>query len=62
MGGINPYIKTSDIVLPAKKYRITFEVEHTSEESITVEVDPDKIPYGETGQPGSILSVALESG
>jgi len=63
MGGSNPYIKSVDIVLPKTKYKIRFEPEDpTAGEPITVEVDPDKIPYGDTGQPGSILSVALASG
>jgi 2Fe-2S ferredoxin len=27
-----------------------------------IEVDPDKLPYGETGLPGSILDIALHHG
>lgn len=60
MGGSNPYIKAAEIVLPKTKYKIRFEPEDPSAgEPVTVEVDPEKIPYGETGQPGSILSIAL---
>ena len=63
MGGSNPYIQSADIVLPKTKYKIRFEPEDaTLGEPVTVEVDPKKIPYHETGQPGSILSVALASG
>lgn len=63
MGGSNPYIKASEIVLPKTKYTIRFEPEDPAGgEPRTVEVDPEKIPYGETGLPGSILSVALASG
>jgi len=30
--------------------------------NVTVEVDPEKIPYGVTGLPGSILDIALSNG
>lgn len=30
--------------------------------NVTVEVDPDKVPYGVTGLPGSILDIALANG
>ena len=30
--------------------------------NVTVEVDPDKIPYGVTGLPGSILDIGLANG
>jgi 2Fe-2S ferredoxin len=60
MGGVNPYIKAGEIVLPKTKYKVRFEPEDPSAgEPVTIEVDPEKIPYGETGQPGSILSIAL---
>ena len=63
MGGSNPYIKAAEIVLPKTKYKIRFEPEDPSAgEPVTIEVDPEKIPYGETGQPGSILSIALANG
>ena len=39
------------------KYKITFQPNN-----VTIEVDPSKIPYGETGQPGSILDIALANG
>ncbi len=57
MGGVNPYIKPPDATLPQQKYKIVFLPQH-----VTVEVDPAKIPYGRTGQPGSILDIALENG
>jgi 2Fe-2S ferredoxin len=30
--------------------------------NVTVEVDPEKLPYGDHGLPGSILDIALGSG
>lgn len=60
MGGSNPYIEKADVELPTKRYTITFITPDKRE--IRVEVDPDKIPYGSTGLPGSILDVALGAG
>jgi len=57
MGGTNPYIEKSRITLPQKAYKITF-----INKGKTVDVDPGKIPYGPTGQPGSILDIALGAG
>jgi 2Fe-2S ferredoxin len=57
MGGRNPYAE-QEIPEPAtEKFTVTF-----LPMNITVEVDPDKIPYGETGLPGSILDIALANG
>lgn len=57
MGGKNPYAE-QDVPEPAtQKFTITF-----LPMNITVEVDPEKIPYGDTGQPGSILDIALANG
>jgi ferredoxin, 2Fe-2S len=61
MAGTNPYIKRPDVKLPTQKYRITFrDMEHGEEHQ--VEVDPQRIPYGRTGLPGSILDIALGNG
>ncbi|HET8760835.1 MAG TPA: 2Fe-2S iron-sulfur cluster-binding protein [Nitrospiria bacterium] len=57
MGGTNPYIERPKIELPHKAYKITFV-----NKGVTLDVDPAKIPYGHTGQPGSILDIALASG
>jgi len=57
MGGTNPYIEKPQAILPQKPYRVTFV-----NQGKTVEVDPAKIPYGHTGQPGSILDIALAAG
>jgi len=61
MGGENPYISKADIQLPQKGYKITFVGVEIGPDK-TVEVDSGKIPYGPTGQPGSILDIALNSG
>jgi ferredoxin, 2Fe-2S len=53
MGGENPYIEQAKYVLPTKKYKINF-----IRQGKIVEVDPEKIPYGHDGLPGSILDVS----
>jgi len=40
-----------------KPYKLTYKPNNT-----TIEVDPGKIPYSETGNPGSVLEIALGSG
>ncbi|MBM3462231.1 MAG: 2Fe-2S iron-sulfur cluster binding domain-containing protein [Armatimonadetes bacterium] len=57
MGGTNPYIESAEFALPTKPYTITFKV--PGQGDVPVSVEPEKIPYGRTGQPGSILDVAL---
>lgn len=42
---------------PTKKYRVTF-----LPLNVTVEVDPEKIPYDRHGLPGSILDIAEGAG
>jgi 2Fe-2S ferredoxin len=57
MGGVNPYITPPKIALPTRKYRITF-----LPSGKVFEVDPAKIPYDRSGQPGSILDLASGAG
>jgi len=57
MGGSNPYIKYPHLDRPKKKFKIRF-----MPMNVVIEVDPDKLPYGETGLPGSVLDVALHHG
>jgi 2Fe-2S ferredoxin len=40
-----------------KPFKITFKPNN-----VTIDVNPSKIPYGETGLPGSILDIALANG
>jgi 2Fe-2S ferredoxin len=60
MGGTNPYIEKTDYELPEVSYTITFI--QPSGASTKVAVDPEKIPYGVTGLPGSILDIAMGHG
>ena len=56
MGGINPYIEQGNFELPKKPYKLTILGERSP---IVIDVDPAKIPYGPTGQPGSVLDIAM---
>jgi 2Fe-2S ferredoxin len=60
MGGTNPYIEKSDITLPTKTFSVTFVA--PDQTATKVQVDPEKIPYGPTGLPGSILDIAMGNG
>lgn len=60
MGGTNPYITPLKARLPAKQYKLT--IIGDDGEKVEIEVDPAKIPYDRTGQPGSILEIALGHG
>lgn len=60
MGGTNPYIEKADYELPKVSYSITFIQPNGN--TTTVTVDPEKLPYGETGLPGSILDIAMGHG
>ena len=57
MGGSNPYISQTAAPPAQQKFTITF-----LPMNVTIEVNPEKIPYGVTGQPGSILDIALAHG
>jgi 2Fe-2S ferredoxin len=60
MGGINPYIEKADVELPTKPYTVTFIKPDKTQQ--VVQVNPDNIPYGPTGLPGSILDIAMGAG
>ncbi len=57
MGGTNPYIKDPEVKLPTQKFIV--RVENANK---VIEVDPSKIPYGDTGLPGSLLDILLHAG
>jgi 2Fe-2S ferredoxin len=57
MGGVNPYIEQPEVTLPRKKYRVTF-----LPEGKVFEVEPEELPYGRHGLPGSILDIAEAAG
>lgn len=58
MGGRNPYFdELEGIEALTQKYTITF-----LPINVTIEVNPDDLPYGDTGLPGSILDIALKYG
>src|SRR5580704_5883325 len=42
---------------PTKNYKLSYKPNN-----VDVEVDPGKIPYSETGNPGSVLEIALGNG
>ena len=61
MAGQNPYITKAKVTLPVRSFRITFRVEETGETK-TATIDPSQIPYGRTGEPGSIMDLAEAAG
>ncbi len=58
MGGTNPYVEAPKITKAKRPFTVTFR----ADKSVVVQVDPEKIPFGETGLAGSILDIALHNG
>jgi ferredoxin, 2Fe-2S len=46
--------------LPTKPYTVTFV--HPDKTRQVIQVNPDKVPYGPTGLPASILDIAMGAG
>jgi len=61
MGGTNPYIEKVEIERPRKGYKMTFKFME-SNKTVEVDVDTARVPYSETGYPGSVLNSALGMG
>ena len=59
MGGSNPYIEQVEAKTATESFSVTFRL---PDETLEVQVDPGKIPYGPTGQPGSLLDIAMGAG
>ncbi|MDT7042170.1 2Fe-2S iron-sulfur cluster-binding protein [Candidatus Nitronereus thalassa] len=59
MGGSNPYIEQFEAKVATEAYTVTFKCH---DQNTVVNVDPSRIPYGPTGQPGSILDIAMGAG
>lgn len=59
MGGSNPYIEQVEVKTATESFTVTFRM---PDETLDVQVDPSKIPYGPTGQPGSLLDIAMGAG
>lgn len=59
MGGSNPYIEQVEVKTATEPFSVTFRM---PDETLEVAVDPSKIPYGPTGQPGSLLDIAMGAG
>jgi 2Fe-2S ferredoxin len=57
MAGKNPYIQEAKFEAANQAYKVTF-VGHGD----PIVVEPEDVPYGRTGLPGSILDIALEAG
>ena len=60
MGGTNPYIKRAEYELSKTAFTVTYIQPDGASTKVTVE--PARIPYGETGLPGSLLDIAMGNG
>jgi len=61
MAGQNPYITKARVTLPTTPFTVTFRLEESGETKVAA-IDPAKIPYGRTGEPGSLMDLAEAAG
>ena len=61
MAGKNPYITQVTAPHAVKPFKITFVLQESDERKDLV-VDPAALPYGRTGEPGSIMDLATGAG
>src|SRR4051812_21575601 len=61
MAGVNPYIEKVRAAKASKPFGVTFVDEESGKQTLLT-VDPAKVPYGRTGEPGSILDLAEGAG
>jgi len=61
MAGKNPYITQVTAPQAKKPFKITFVLQESKEQKVLT-VDPSALPYGRTGEPGSIMDLATGAG
>ena len=61
MAGQNPYITKVSATAARIPFKVIFHIEDTKETKELI-VEPTQVPYGRTGEPGSILDLAEGAG
>ena len=61
MAGKNPYITPVSAQAAKKPFKITFVLQETNEKK-ELRVDPAVLPFGRSGEPGSIMDLAYGAG
>ncbi len=60
MSDKNPYLQEAEVPLPTRMY--TLRIRGDDQQEHAIEVNPDALPDGHVGRPGSILNLALAHG